>query len=212
MSTNSLITFVAGQKIKASETNQNNNFILEQINKNIEILRAELNTKLEEFKSNVSSGALKVGDIKLASYDTVPETFLVCNGASLLIEDYSELYDKIGATYGQVDDYHFNIPDLRDKVPEGFKNTSEPFGSTQKGKIPNITASFTGGTNYEGCIASGAVSFRGDTGDVDPGNGRVHGNKQYNFNASKCSSVYDSNVTRVTVDRVKINFLIKYKD
>ena len=89
MSTNSLITFVAGQKIKASETNQNNNFILEQINKNIEILRTELNTKLEEFKSNVSSGALKVGDIKLASYDTVPETFLVCNGASLLIEDYT---------------------------------------------------------------------------------------------------------------------------
>lgn len=212
MSINSLITFQAGQKIKAADTNQNNNFILEQITSQINVLRNELNTKMEEFKSNVSSGALKIGDIKLAAYDKVLDTYLVCNGASLLISDYQELYDVIGATFGQADDYHFNLPDFRDKVPEGFKNTSEPFGSSQKGKIPNITGYFTGGTNYEGCIEGGALSYRGDTGHVDPGNGRSYGNKQYNLDASKCSNVYDNSATRITVDRIKVNFLIKYKD
>ena len=42
----------------------------------------------------------------------IPNTFLLCDGASVLITDYPYLYDSIGIIYGQVDAQHFNVPNL----------------------------------------------------------------------------------------------------
>lgn len=211
MSTNALITFIEGQKIKASETNANNNYLLDEINRKIEMLRGEIAKQFEDFQATVSSGSLGIGDIKIAVYDTIPANFLVCNGASLLIEEYKDLYDKIGGLYGQEDVLHFNLPDFRDKVPEGFKETSEPFGSYQQGKAPNIKGTYTGG-----CAAwhveNGAFSFEGYGAGVFPGNGRTVAITTGTLNASKSSNVYSDSVERITVDRLKVNYLIKYKN
>ena len=49
-----------------------------------------------------------------------------------------------------------------------------------------ISAGFTGGTNYMGGnIAWGAISKTGETDSVDPGDGRRHQNCNYNFYASR---------------------------
>ena len=210
MSTNALISFLPGQKIKATETNQNNNFLLDQITSQINSLRSEVENTLDDFRDSVLSGSLGVGDVKLAVYDTVPANFLVCNGASLLISDYQDLYDVIGGTYGKPDSTHFKLPDFRDRVPEGFNSTSEPFGSYQTGKVPNITGTFIAVTNTRG--TSGAFTYTAGGGaTVEPEGNQFHHNDTFNFNASRSSSVYAS-VTRVTVNRVKVNYLIKYKD
>jgi microcystin-dependent protein len=42
----------------------------------------------------------------------IPSTFLLCDGASVLIADYPYLYASIGIIYGQVDAQHFNVPNL----------------------------------------------------------------------------------------------------
>jgi microcystin-dependent protein len=42
----------------------------------------------------------------------IPDTFLLCDGASVLIADYPYLYDSIGIIYGQLNPQSFNVPDL----------------------------------------------------------------------------------------------------
>ncbi len=48
-----------------------------------------------------------------------PAGWLLCDGASLLRTEYSTLFATIGDTYGSVDGTHFNIPDLRSRLPLG---------------------------------------------------------------------------------------------
>jgi Phage Tail Collar Domain len=48
-----------------------------------------------------------------------PLGWLYCDGRSLLMTDYPDLYAAIGTTYGSVDATHFNIPDARGKVTAG---------------------------------------------------------------------------------------------
>jgi microcystin-dependent protein len=55
----------------------------------------------------------------LAPATDPPDGWLFCNGASLLRTTYSILYDVIGTTYGSVDGTHFNLPDLRSRLPLG---------------------------------------------------------------------------------------------
>lgn len=210
MSTNALITFIEGQKIKASETNANNNFLLDEIRKQINTLRTEIAKQLEDFQATVSSGSLGVGDIKIAVYDTIPANFLVCDGSSLLIEDYKPLYNKIGGIFGQADDYHFNLPDFRNRVPEGFKDTSEPFGSYQIGKAPNIKAHF-GNFDVYSANATGAAKIKtsSHSSTREQWGGSV---ASVDIDASTISDKYSDDVDRITVNRLKVNFLIKYKD
>lgn len=51
--------------------------------------------------------------------DTAPAGWLLCQGQSLLRADYPSLFAVIGTTYGSVDATHFNLPDLRVRVPVG---------------------------------------------------------------------------------------------
>lgn len=64
------------------------------------------------------------------SFDDEGGKWMVCDGDSLLRADYPELFAKIGTQYGAVDGTHFNIPDMRGRVPvgEGYKdgNTGNP--------------------------------------------------------------------------------------
>lgn len=203
--TDYLINFSGGQKIKASETNSNNQYILNQIEKRGTAIEAYIKTEMDSFKDIVTSGSMKTGDCKIAFYDTVPDKFLVANGASLLITEYQELYDVIGSQYGQEDDYHFNIPDMRNRIPEGFKDATEAFGSFQEGVVPNIKGYI--GSPY--LNATGAFYYGNRYGGNSSGG---NGFNETYFNASRASKCYKDGVTRVSVDRVKVNYLIKYED
>jgi len=44
---------------------------------------------------------------------------LYCDGTSYLRTDYPDLFAVIGTTFGSVDSTHFNVPDLRGRVPVG---------------------------------------------------------------------------------------------
>jgi len=49
----------------------------------------------------------------------LPSDWLLCDGRSLAIADYPNLFGVIGTVWGSVDASHFNIPDLRGKVLVG---------------------------------------------------------------------------------------------
>lgn len=48
-----------------------------------------------------------------------PTCYLPCDGASYLNTSWPALYAVIGTTWGGVDPEHFNVPDLRGRVPLG---------------------------------------------------------------------------------------------
>jgi microcystin-dependent protein len=63
---------------------------------------------------------LQIGTIIPFAGSSSPDpSLLLCNGASLAIADYPQLYDVIGTTYGGTGGTHFNVPDLRGRTVIG---------------------------------------------------------------------------------------------
>lgn len=70
---------------------------------------------------NSYRGCKMIGEIFLWSAATSPDSrFLPCDGASLIRADYPDLFAVLGTTFGAVDSSHFNVPDLRGRVPIGI--------------------------------------------------------------------------------------------
>lgn len=70
---------------------------------------------LENFVSPIPSGTI----VRYAS-STVPTGYLSCDGSAVSRSTYSDLFSKIGTTYGSGDgSTTFNLPDCRDKVTIG---------------------------------------------------------------------------------------------
>jgi microcystin-dependent protein len=58
---------------------------------------------------------------------SLPAGWLWCDGASLVRASYPVLFAAFGTTYGAADGTHFNLPDLRGKVPVGQQAASSEF-------------------------------------------------------------------------------------
>lgn len=62
----------------------------------------------------------EVGKIVMFAGASAPAGWVLCDGSSLLrAGTYAGLFAVIGTTYGSVDGTHFNVPDLRGRVPVG---------------------------------------------------------------------------------------------
>lgn len=61
-----------------------------------------------------------IGSIILFTGQTIPENYLVCNGDAVSRDDYADLFDVIGTTYGSGDgSTTFNLPSLSGSVAIG---------------------------------------------------------------------------------------------
>ena len=58
-----------------------------------------------------------VGEIRMWGGDVAPDGWMFCNGQELLEHEHGDLYAAIGTTYGGDGAGHFNLPDLRGRVP-----------------------------------------------------------------------------------------------
>lgn len=80
------------------------------------------------------------GDIKIQTTSTIPSGWLLCNGAEVSRTTFSNLFTKIGTTYGTGDSSTtFNIPDLRDRYIIGANTNA--LGTYIAEQLPNITGS-----------------------------------------------------------------------
>ncbi len=73
---------------------------------------------------------------------SAPAGFLLCYGQSLLRADYADLFTAIGTTYGAADGTHFNVPDLRGRVPAGKDN----MGGSAASRLTSATMTPDGNT------------------------------------------------------------------
>jgi microcystin-dependent protein len=68
--------------------------------------------------------------------------YLLCDGASYLRTDYAALFSAIGTTFGSADGTHFNVPDLRGRVPAGKDN----MGGSAASRLTSTTMTPDGNT------------------------------------------------------------------
>lgn len=136
---------------------------------------------------------------------TVPEGFLLCNGAAISRTTYAKLFAAIGTLYGAGDgSTTFNLPDMRDKFAEG--SGTYTVGTAVEAGLPNITGEFTGSASN---IISGAFSLVSASVGYLQLNTSYSDCRIYSFNASRSSSIY-GNSTTVQPNSLIFNYVIKY--
>lgn len=122
--------------------------------------------------------------------DTIPEGYLLCNGASLSRTEYPELFAVLGTKCGAADTAHFYIPNVHHRFLEGTTVLSE-IGKYINGGLPNIEGAFLAFLK-----TSGVFTMQG-TNAYATINTNGHRMADIFFNARKANSVYgDSNTVQ----------------
>lgn len=156
----------------------------------------------------------QTGDIKIHTTSTVPNGWLLCNGAGISRTTFSNLFAKIGATYGAGDgSTTFNLPDLRDRYIIGANTNA--LGTYVAEQLPNITGAFSykvdsGGTcgvgvrHAVGAFAEESIAPLGTLQFTSTYSGSL----SIGMNAHNSNSVYTNN-GRVYPASLALNFIIK---
>ncbi len=104
----------------------------------------------------------KTGDIKIQTTATIPTGWLLCNGAGVSRTTFSNLFTKIGTTYGTGDgSTTFNIPDLRDRYIIGANTNA--LGTYIAEQLPNIKGNchIYNDATSDSSVTNGAITTTG---------------------------------------------------
>lgn len=149
---------------------------------------------------------LPTGVILTFGGSTVPEGFLLCNGAAISRTTYAKLFAAIGTLYGAGDGATtFNLPDMRDKFAEG--SGTYTVGTAVEAGLPNITGNLYLVTGSNGC--TGSFYFTSSTNSRISASVVANANNDIGFSASKSTSIY-GNSTTVQPSSLVLNYVIKY--
>ena len=153
----------------------------------------------------------KTGDIKIQTTSTIPSGWLLCNGAGVSRSTFSNLFTKIGTTYGKGNgSTTFNIPDLRDRYIIGANTNA--LGTYIAEQLPNINGNLyvKPSTIGSGSQSSGAFSLYTDGDQTETASilSQQDASRRWNFAASKSNSTYTNN-GKVYPLSLALNFIIK---
>lgn len=129
----------------------------------------------------------------LGHFYSVPDGWLLCNGAAVSRSTYAALFAVIGTKHGSGDgSTTFNLPNLANRFVEGTTSIGSA-GTFKSAGLPNISGN--GGALIYYQDGDGGFIYRGDLAD----NNRTGatGNMVYwlRYNASRASSTYGSSST-----------------
>ena len=170
-------------------------------------------TKTDQLLSamkNLGKTVVPIGSVVFYLGTSIPDGYLLCNGASLLRTEYPELFEVLGTKCGSVDSAHFTLPDTHHRFLEGTTTLSE-VGSYVEAGLPNIAghASWNRGC-YDIASMSGSLSVRKyGTSRTENMNDLQPGDLSIGLDASKSSSLYGSSTT-VQVSALFGQHLIRY--
>ena len=142
---------------------------------------------------------------------TVPEGFLLCNGAAISRTTYAKLFAAIGTLYGAGDgSTTFNLPDMRDKFAEG--SGTYTVGTAVEAGLPNITGKFgrLWSETPNTFVQEGALYTDKVMAATLVGGGATDGITYLQFDASRSSSIYSNSVATVQPSSLIFNYVIKY--
>ena len=159
---------------------------------------------------NFGKTVVPIGSVIFYLGTTIPDGYLLCNGASLSRTEYPELFEVLGTKCGSVDSAHFTLPDTHHRFLEGTTTLSE-VGSYIAAGLPNIAghAAWNRGC-YEIASMSGSLSVQKyGTSRTENLNDLQPGDLSIGLDASKSSSLYGSSTT-VQVSALFGQYLIRY--
>ena len=171
------------------------------------------NTDLSNLSQTGLTKIIPTSTILPFAGSTVPNGWLLCNGAGISRSTYSNLFAKIGTTYGKGDgSTTFNIPDLRDRYIIGANTNT--LGTKVAEQLPNITGdcSTNIGANDWGLFvyAAGAYYLSGSSGTLEPTftnpTSSVHSG--IGLTAHNANAIY-TNGGKVYPASLALNFIIK---
>lgn len=93
--------------------------------------------QLLDAHKNFGKTVMPIGSVIFYLGTTIPDGYLLCNGASLSRTEYQELFEVLGTKCGAVDSAHFNLPDTHHRFLEGTTSVSE-VGQYIAAGLPNI--------------------------------------------------------------------------
>ena len=141
---------------------------------------------------------------------TIPDGWLLCNGAAVSRTTYAALFAAIGTSYGAGDSSTtFNLPNLHERFIEGT-TTAGDVGKNVEAGLPNITGGFVLDFTPSTTVStSGAFSF--SAGNYNDWTGTVDTRRQSTkmaFSSSRISGVY-KDLSTVQPSSVHVLVLIK---
>lgn len=146
-------------------------------------------------KSN--SNSVAVGTVISFAGKTIPDGYLLCNGAVVSRDEYVNLFQVIGTTYGRGDgSTTFNLPKLDSRFIEGTVR-ADNVGMQKNAGLPNITGKFKIG-NYPLLTSEHKGAFFGsDYGAADHHGQDLISNvpTTVSIDASRASAVYGRSST-----------------
>ncbi len=162
-----------------------------------------------------SPDPIPTGVILTFGGSTVPEGFLLCNGAAISRTTYAKLFAAIGTLYGAGDGATtFNLPDMRDKFAEG--SGTYTVGTAVEAGLPNIIGSVKSlmSPTSEAWSVSSYTSGAFTAGNVkklssDITSGSSDTEFDLSFIASLSSSIYGNSTTVQPLSLI-LNYIIKY--
>lgn len=151
----------------------------------------------------------RIGTLFIYPIDYTPDDCLSCEGYSLQINDYEDLYKVIGTKFNQSDDEvgTFRVPDYN--VTKRFLQPGNEAGKQISAGLPNISG--IAPTWIENAGFSGALSYTTTSSHKCPNAALSHSNTAaYAFNASKSNNIYGKSTT-VQPPSHLVHICIKYK-
>lgn len=170
-------------------------------------------TKTDQLLSamkNLGKTVVPIGTVVFYLGTTIPDGYLLCNGASLLRTEYPELFEVLGTKCGSVDSAHFTLPDTHHRFLEGTTTLSE-VGSYIAAGLPNIFGEWanTHAANPNAGVV-GASYFRDAQNPMRMSTLNETASAHMGFNASRVSSLYQNDLTEVRVNALCGYMLIRY--
>ena len=158
---------------------------------------------------NFGKTVVPIGSVIFYLGTTIPDGYLLCNGASLSRTEYPELFEVLGTKCGSVDSAHFTLPDTHHRFLEGTTTLSE-VGSYIAAGLPNIKGEYWLYVYKTWSHPTGALSYSGvPFSDCALTAGSQYGGVVMDFNASKSNSIYSDSVSKPTVDGLRTLALVR---
>lgn len=144
---------------------------------------------------------------------TLPDGWLICNGAAVSRTTYADLFKAIGTTYGTGDgSTTFNLPNAGGRFLECTTSTSQ-VGTKVEAGLPNISGKLTSADGWfmhaDGLTASGALTVTlGSASNTSHSGGGGNFLKSFDLSGTKSSSRYGASST-VQPASLRVLVLIK---
>ena len=151
----------------------------------------------------------KIGALFLFPINHTPNDCLSCDGYSLLIIDYEDLFKVIGTTFNQAGDSDdtFRVPDYN--ISKRFLQPGNNVGDVIGAGLPDINGTF-GAFFYSSNGGTGAFRQYTSVSNRTSNNGSGAGYQNIEFKASYNNSIYGNSLTVQPPSQI-VHLCIKYK-